>query len=274
MQGRLSPPVAGRIQSFPGGLWREEFALAKLAGLDCIEWVYEAETEKTNPLFSLDGLAKVRSLAQSSGVAVSSICADYYMLGKLVGDEGAPCEASVEHLANLLDRSARLGIKYIVLPFVDSSSLKSTREITGLARVLHSIIPVAEQVGVELHLETDLNPILLRELLSSVSHPMVKANYDIGNSASLGWDPKEELTLIGPFLGSVHVKDRLRHGHTVQLGEGAADFRTCFRQLQRIDFRGPLILQAARREGISELDLAVNNKRFVQEQWAMSMEGN
>jgi L-ribulose-5-phosphate 3-epimerase len=48
MQGRLSPPVGGRIQSFPVDCWREEFFRAREAGLNCIEWVYEFETEARN----------------------------------------------------------------------------------------------------------------------------------------------------------------------------------------------------------------------------------
>ncbi len=274
MQGRLSPPLRGQIQSFPSGSWREEFPLASQAGLDCIEWVYEAETETANPLFSMDGIEEIRLVAKRSGIAVSSICADYYMVERLVSPNGEPRKSALIHLAELLDRSGRLGVRYIVLPFVDASSLKSEGEIAGLMKVLHSMIPVAERTGVEVHLETDFRPTLLRKLLDEVQHHLIKANYDIGNSACLGWDPMEELNLIGPFLGSVHVKDRLLAGPSVQLGAGAADFQTSFRQIQLADFGGPLILQAARKNDISEFELAVHNRRFVESQWTMVFEGN
>lgn len=43
IQGRLSPPTEGGIQSFPVETWKHEFLLATQAGLNCIEWVYQGE---------------------------------------------------------------------------------------------------------------------------------------------------------------------------------------------------------------------------------------
>jgi hexulose-6-phosphate isomerase len=266
MQGRLSPPTGGRIQSFPADSWREEFPRAREAGLNCIEWVYELDTEADNPLATEAGLGEIRNLVQQTGVGVWSICADFYMRERLIGDHGAPRVQVVEHLHGLLHRASELGIRYIVLPFVDESALKSDSELDGLYQVLTGLMPRAEQFGVELHLETDLKPAPLAKLLQKVSHPLLRANYDIGNSASLGHNPVEELTLLSPWLGSVHVKDRLLGGGTVPLGTGAADFGACFRLFFQADYRGPFILQAARVEGISEVELAIRNRRFVEHQ--------
>jgi len=266
MQGRLSPPVGGRIQSFPVNTWREEFSLARQAGLDCLEWVYGEEDESMNPLRTDTGIGEIRQLAEDSGVAVWSVCADYYMTSRLVALDGTPREATVEHLRWLIGRGGLLGAHYIVLPFVDASSLQSPGELEGLLAVLQAVTPQAEHSGVELHLETDLNASALVGVLERASHPMLRANYDIGNSASLGHDPVEELTLLEPWLGSVHVKDRLLGGGTVPLGTGAADFATCFRLICAGAFRGPLILQAARQQGLTEVELAIRNRQFVEEQ--------
>jgi hexulose-6-phosphate isomerase len=266
MQGRLSPPADGRIQSFPVNTWREEFALAREAGLACIEWIYESGTDVANPLRTDEGAAEICSVSSAHGVAARSICADYYMSERLVGSDGAIQRDVAKHLKWLLGRAGMLGARYIVLPFVDSSSLKSEPELEGLISVLKSVIPAAEQVGVELHLETDLEPNELVAVLQSIDHPLVRANYDIGNSASLGHDPVEELTLLRTWLGSVHVKDRIRGGHTVPLGSGAADLPTCFRLIMAAGFDGPFILQAARETGLNETELAKRNRRFVEEQ--------
>ena len=266
MQGRLSPPTGGRIQSFPVDTWREEFARARKAGLNCIEWIYEAGTDTVNPLRTNEGIAEIRRLAETWGVGVWSICADYYMTERLVASDGIPQLKLVEHLKWLLRQANALGARYIVLPFVDSSSLRSRQEIEGLRGVLASVIPTAERVGIELHLETDLSPDSLVTILGSVSHPLLRANLDTGNSASLGRNPVEELTLLGPWLGSVHVKDRVLGSGTVPLGTGSADFRAYFRLIHAAGFRGPFILQAAREEGMSEVELAIRNRRFVENQ--------
>ena len=64
MQGRLSPPEDGRIQSFPKRSWRKEFSRAQKAGLASIEWIYEAETEAHNPLGSDHGIEEVQATAE------------------------------------------------------------------------------------------------------------------------------------------------------------------------------------------------------------------
>ena len=273
MQGRLSPPIDGRIQSFPVDTWREEFSLAREAGLDCIEWIYEADTEAVNPLRTDAGVTEIRRLAEDSGVAVWSVCADYYMTERLGAPDGTLRGDAVKHLRWLVGRTGLLGARYIVLPFVDASSLRSSQEVDGLLAVLKSILPAAEQAGVELHLETDLQPVDLTAVLQSVDHALIRANYDIGNSASLGHDPVEELTLLKSWLGSVHVKDRVLGGGTMPLGTGTADFPTCFRLICAAGFHGPFILQAAREEGLSEVELAIRNRRFVEEQLAAATSG-
>ena len=267
MQGRLSPPEDSRIQSFPTRSWRKEFTRAHKAGLASIEWIYEAETEAANPLGSDRGIEEVQALAKGSGVAVKSVCADYYMSERLVNQEGIPNLSAVQHLGGLLGRVRQLGARHVVLPFVDSSSLRSVGEVEGLLAVLKEVIPVAEQAEVEIHLETDLPPDEFAGLLAAADHPLARANYDTGNSASLGYDAQKELTLLGPWLGSVHIKDRLRGGGTVPLGAGAVDFGACFRMLREIGFEGPFILQAARDEILNEVELAARNRRLVEERF-------
>jgi L-ribulose-5-phosphate 3-epimerase len=100
----------------------------------------------------------------------------------------------------------------------------------------------------------------------------VRANYDIGNSASLGHSPTQELTLLAGWLGSVHVKDRILGGGTVPLGTGSADFATCFRLIYKAGFQGPFILQAARQPELSEVELARRNRKFVEQQMGKALQ--
>ena len=73
------------------------------------------------------------------------------------------------------------------------------------------------------------------------------------------------MTLLKPWLGSVHIKDRVLGGGTVPLGTGNTDFDACFRLIKATDFKGPYILQAARDEELSEVELAIQNRRFVEQ---------
>ncbi|HTY53456.1 MAG TPA: TIM barrel protein [Methanomicrobiales archaeon] len=263
MQGRLSPPRDGRIQSFPVESWEEEFPRAKEAGLDCIEWICEKETGALNPLSSDDGIRKILGLVSRWGVGARSICADYYMADLLLDARGGISDGAAGHLTWLIGRARLLGARYIILPFVDDSSLAAGRRRAGLPDLVTRVLPATESAGVELHLETDLPPEDLRKLLAGIDHPLIRANYDIGNSASLGFDTARELELIGEFIGSVHVKDRVRGGGSVPLGEGDADLPLSFRLLRDIGYGGTYILQAARGPGGEEVELAARNRMLV-----------
>lgn len=271
MQGRLLPPFEGRFQAFPAHQWRDEFAMARSAGLACIEWIYERPHEKDNPLGSEAGIAEIRRLAGQTEVGVRSICADYYMTDRLVTEEGTASPVPIAHLEWLIGQAAVLGATYMVLPFVDASSLRDQAQVAAAITVLKRAGAIARQAGVELHIECDLPPERFAALLAGIGEPAVRANVDIGNSASLGWDPDEELAVLGPHLGSVHVKDRPRGGGTVPLGTGDANFPRVFRRIAEAGFDRWFILQTARahRSGaeIDPIDLARENRLFVERNW-------
>jgi len=71
-------------------------------------------------------------------------------------------------------------------------------------------------------------------------------NYDIGNSASLGYHPAEEFAAYGDRVGAIHVKDRVLGGTTVPLGTGAADFPGAFKAVWNSGYAGDFTLQTAR----------------------------
>lgn len=264
LQGRLSPQTGDHIQSFPIDTWQDEFFLAQKAGLCCIEWIYETGTEHINPLRNAEGIREIRQLEKESSVRVHSICADFFMNIHLLDLTGVPVQSVKNHLEWLIGQASRLKCQYIILPFVDSASIKTREQIMGLETLLRSIVPVMEKYNVEIHLETDLPPSVIASLLQSLNHKLIKSNYDIGNSASMGYDPRVELPLLKQWIGSIHVKDRIKGGGTVPLGSGAANFAYCFNSFQSILFNRPYIIQAARENGLSEIDLAIRNRLFVE----------
>ena len=120
-----------------------------------------------------------------------------------------------------------------------------------------------DEKKIDLHLELDLEPASLRAFFDKINNARVKCVFDIGNSASLGFEPNEELDAIGGRLGSVHVKDRVLGAGTVLLGTGDANFPAIFRKLKELEFKGWYTLQAARDPSQSEESLARQNRSFV-----------
>ena len=253
MQGRLVPPEDRRFQSFPRERWREEFALAARAGLNGIEWIFDLYGENRNPICSDSGVAAMRALSQQTGIQVRSLCADYFMDRPFLRTSEVERNERIQKLEWLLSRCKLLDIRRIVIPFVDNSRIENRDEEATVISVLQAILPAAETHQIELHLETSLAPKVFAGLLDQCSHPLVRANYDSGNSASLGYKVADEFEAYGHRVGSVHLKDRRLGGSTVPLGTGDVDFEALFRGLSNLNYTGDYVLQIARSEPGQEL---------------------
>ena len=263
MQGRLTPPVEGRIQAFPREHWASEFPNAAAAGLDAVEWIYDVYGVGANPLDTLEGIAAIQTLSAAHKVAVRSVCADYFMDFTFVRATDEERAERIERLAALLSQASKVGVHRFVLPFVDSSAIRDEADRDAVVDTLKRALPAARAAGIELHLETSLPPGDFAALLARVPDPLVKVNYDSGNSSSLGYKPADEFAAYGDRLGSVHIKDRVLGGGTVPLGEGDADFDAVFDGLRRLNYAGDLVLQVARGQMGEEVAWARHNREFV-----------
>jgi hexulose-6-phosphate isomerase len=246
MQGRLSPPEDGQFQSFPRTRWAAEIELAPQVPLRGIEWIYDLYGEGANPLETPRGRADLRNRLGRFGVSVASICADYFMACPLVRASNDLFDERIGKLEWLISICPGLSITRIVLPFVDASSISSVKDSEAVLTALNRVLPKAVECRVELHLETDLNPANFRSLLNEIRHPMIKVNYDSGNSGSLGYAPAEEFAAYGDRVGSFHIKDRALAGGTVPLGTGAVDFAALRSALVDVNYRGDFVMQVAR----------------------------
>ncbi len=188
MQGRLLPPSDGCFQCFPRKQWREEFPLAAAAGLDAIEWIYDSPGESENPMGTDEGLAEMQRLSKEHGIAVVSVCADYFMERPLVKASASESEERIAKLQWLLERCKALGVRRVVIPFVDNSKIDNDADEAKAVALLGRVLGDAERANTELHLETSLDPARFRSLLDKLPHPYLKANYDSGNSSSLGYN--------------------------------------------------------------------------------------
>jgi L-ribulose-5-phosphate 3-epimerase len=263
MQGRLVPPIDNRIQCFPREHWRREFELAAQANLDCIEWIYDLYGADVNPISTDAGIREMKSLSEECGVKILSVCADYFMDKPLVRASVSELRERLSTLEWLMNRSQMVGINRLVLPFVDASRIDTQEEFDSVCRNLDGLLPVASKAGIEIHLETSLAPKRFAELLSRLPSPMLKVNYDSGNSSSLGYHPRDEFAAYGTRVGSVHIKDRIFGASTVPLGTGDADFSALFDCLKQVQYSGDFILQVARGVAGEEVSWAQNNRAFV-----------
>ncbi|MDC1450357.1 TIM barrel protein [Candidatus Thioglobus sp.] len=246
MQGRLLPKYKGRYQAFPVGMWKDEFKVAQEVGLDLIEFILDFNDVEENPLIKNGGVDEILSVVQKTGVSVQTICADYFMEAPLHSKNNKTVKESFLILERLLQSAIKLKITDIVIPCVDQSSLKTKYAFDSFVEKIKVFIPIIEDENINLSLETDLSPEVFSKLLDKISSKNITVNYDIGNSAALGFNSDEELAAYGNKITDIHIKDRILGGGPVILGEGNADFTKFFNKLKEYNYEGPFIMQAYR----------------------------
>lgn len=261
MQGRLSPLMGGKIQAFPWNHWRDEFAIAQQAGFRLIEWTLDAERLYENPLMTAEGRTEIARLKSRHGVAIDSLTGDFFMHAPFHKASGAERGRRLRDLRAVCAACAQAGVRMLVIPLVDAGRIETREQEADVLRTLTGL----ERSGVSIVFESDYEPAALARFIAQLG-PDFGVNYDIGNSASLGFDPAEEIGAYGTRIRNVHVKDRVRGGTTVPLGTGGADFAAVFGALRRTRYAGNYILQTARAAD-GEHRTALERYRAMTERW-------
>jgi L-ribulose-5-phosphate 3-epimerase len=246
MQGRLSALVDGKIQAFPWNEWREEFPRAKAIGLSRMEWTIDQERLRENPLTTESGRGAISRLSRGNAVEIPSLTGDCFMQAPFWKADGQARETLIADLDLVLASCAALRIVFVVIPLVDNGKIESPEQAEVLLRVLLDRSAALSRHGTRIVFESDLPPTELAQFIARFPQELFGINYDIGNSAALGFDCGEEIAAYAPRILNVHVKDRLRGGTTVPLGSGAAELAKAIRLIENSGYSGQYVLQTAR----------------------------
>ena len=246
MQGRLLPKYQGRYQAHPLGYWQNEFPIASKLGLDSIEFILDFNNAEENPLLAPGGLESIQKAEENNSIKVRSICADYFMESPIHSNNTITVDNSISILVRLIRNASLMNVKDIVIPCVDQSSLKNERYKNNFINNIKTITSIAEDANINICLETDLAPTPFANMIDLIGSKNVTINYDIGNSAAMGYDPVEEFRAYGDKISDLHVKDRLVGHGPVPLGKGNADILKVFELLSKNDYQGIIIFQAFR----------------------------
>jgi L-ribulose-5-phosphate 3-epimerase len=145
-----------------------------------------------------------------------------------------------------VEACSQVGIEMVIVPLVDNGRLDTAEQENALVDFLISQAEYFKSRGVRIVFESDFAPEELARFISRLPAGTFGINYDIGNSAALGYSVLEEFAAYGERIVNVHVKDRVLGGTTVPLGTGHAKFESVFAELARQRYTGKFILQTAR----------------------------
>ncbi len=263
MQGRLSAMVDNKIQAFPWENWTKEFEIANKYSLKIMEWTIDADSLVENPLMTKEGREKIIFLKNKFNLSIPSLTGDCFMQQPFWKADGINQQNLQEKFLNVCQCASNINIKYIVLPLVDNGSLNQLYEEKRLIDFLCKIKNKLIQLDLKIVFETDYNPTKCLQFINKLDKNVFGINYDMGNSASLGFDPEEEISLMHNRIWNVHVKDRIYNGSTVALGKGDVDFEKVFFCLSKYHYHGNFILQTARSENNDHEKAILKYRDFV-----------
>jgi hexulose-6-phosphate isomerase len=267
MQGRLSPISRARIQSFPWQTWEKEFEETTRLGMSRIEWTMDCEKIFENPLITVEGKKTLLKNQNKYGISVASLTCDFLM-------ESPPWlstenfQFNIDVLSRVMESAFDLELKKLIIPLVDNSKIINESQFNCLLECLNKT-PYSDGSFLFLF-ETDYTPKRFLSLLKDLHPEYFGINLDIGNSASYGWDPQEEVDAFGDRIWNVHVKDRALGGPTVPLGEGDADFVSYLKALKSINYAGAFIMQTARSKTNQHVEEMKKNLEYFYSQWEYS----
>jgi len=246
MQGRLSPVVNGVIQSFPWSNWRDEICTAAALGFSKMEWTLDQHRLYQNPIMTKAGQAEILSLSHKYELFVPSLTGDCFMQAPFWKATRNTEKSLQTDFMNVAEAASIVGVNTIVVPLVDNGAIETAQQENRLVSFLKSKTDELLSLEVRVAFESDYEARNLGMFIERLDPTVFGINYDIGNSAGMGFDPAEELREYAHRITNVHVKDRALHGTTVPLGQGNANFPQIFKLLSQYDYRGNFILQTAR----------------------------
>ena len=254
MQGRLTPMIDKKIQSFPKKNWAKEFRLAKKLNLKYIEWTLDYKDIFLNPIFVKSEIKKISFLKKKYSIKIISLTGDCFMQKPFWKVKKSI--KLIEDFKRIIKACGSLKIKYIVIPIVDKGKIQKKSQEIKLIDELNKLNNFLKTNRVNILFESDYNPKLLSKFINKLDKSIYGINYDVGNSAGLDYDIDKEFEYYGERIKNIHIKDRQIKGSTVRLGMGNANFKKLFTNIKKFNYKGSLILQTAR---------AVNKNNDVKE---------
>lgn len=257
MQGRLLKPESKLIQSFPKKNWAKEFEIAKSNRIKIIEWIVDRKDFQKNPINTSTGRSKIKKLKKRYNININSLTAELF-LQKPFTDSNNDQEYEFNILKKVLKNSAKLNIKYFIIPILERASLKEEDE-EFFKKKLIDLTKFLKKNKQIILFETDISVNRVEKLLSDLPKKYFGINFDTGNSVNSFYSFNDIRRLL-KYTHNIHLKDKNKKFLTVKLGNGLFDFKKFFFLLKKIKYKKNLILQTARSTNNHVNDINLNKK--------------
>jgi len=199
-----------------------------------------------HPIYNKEERRKIIEHTHSAKIEIASLCAHFlWNLGFAHPDERIR-SFSVDLVKDTIEIAREMEAKVILLPAADTPLTKPPESYRLFKQSILGCVETAEKKHVILAVEgvgREFMKTANQQLafVKEVDSKWVGAYFDVGNSAMWGFDPAQEIRLIGPYLAQVHVKDTAGK----RFGQGTIDFKAVMKALRDVKYDGYLIVELA-----------------------------
>ena len=258
-QGRLTTPPNNELQWFPGEKWSNEFFLGSQLGYSFIELLAERDHNEDNPLWSEIEREKIIKTSQEANIYIYSACLDY-IIEHSFHEKSDLDIAIIDYSKNFINSCEHIGIKLIVLPFLEESSLSSDNSHL-VVKYLKIIGDYANKKGIEIAIESIAKPELIIKVLEKIDDLKIGVVFDTGNRVLISENLSDEIKKLSNYINHVHLKDRDKNNNNIIIGTGIVDFISVFKALKEINYKGSYSFESNR--GNNAINTAKHNLEYI-----------
>jgi L-ribulose-5-phosphate 3-epimerase UlaE len=194
--------------------------------------------------------AELLALAEDCGVALQSLCINAHSSFNYASPDPHTRAMGVSLLNECMELAVDLKGELILVCGWDSKEPKVERSWDLFKAGLLQSVSLAEHHGITLAIEAVgyhylLTTAQLMDMITEINSPCLGVYLDVGNAASIGLSPVEEIRAAGDRAAQMHFKDTQAKffAQTLPFGEGIVDFRAALRALEDIGYDGYLVVE-------------------------------
>ena len=202
---------------------------------------------------------RIKNYADNKKIGLKTLAAGFYWSCSLGSDDSEEREKAIDFTEKYIKVASWLNIdKILVIPGAVDVAWDDSRPVTSYKNVwdnatesLKKIIPSAEKNGVVICLENVWNKFLLSPIefqffLDQFNSDYIGIYFDVGNALLNGY-PEHWIEILKDKIKAIHFKNFSRddcggtlHGFGDDLLEGDVNYKNILRELENIDYSGPI----------------------------------
>ena len=237
IQGRLTKSPRDRLQYFPKK-WDHEFAKAKEADYDFIEFFSERKFNPKNPIWNDDLIIEYQKLSKKNNLKIINFCDDYIISNDIRKKK------TLEYLKLLLKKIKLLGVKNFILPLYGKSEMNDIN-FKSFLKCFKQILKISDKKKINILLETNINFTIFKKFKNLLGKKVYLV-FDTGNRVIKNHNLSSEIIEFKNNIKLVHIKNRDKSFKNIKLNGGLVNFNSIFKALKKINYKNNMTIESTR----------------------------